>query len=270
MRFAICNEIFKEWDLDRVFAYVARLGYHGVEIAPFTMADSVVDISKAERLRVRELAERHNIEIAGIHWVLVKPEGLYINHPDAELRKRTAAYFCELVNFCADIGGSRMILGSPRQRNVLPNVSQDQARAWTLETLSEAVKRAEQRGVIICFEPLGPAETNFINSAAAAINLISELPSKSFQIILDVKAMSSESKPIAEIIRESWPHFAHFHANDPNLKGPGFGNVQFKPIADALKQVGYSGFVSVEVFNFEDGPEAIAGKSLQCLQTAFA
>src|SRR5579872_3724615 len=123
MNFAICNEIFQGWKLEDVFGYAAKLGYDAVEIAPFTLANSVTEISREERKRVRVLAARHGIQIAGIHWLLVKPEGLYINHPDRAIRERTAAYFCELINFCADIGGTRMIVGSPKQRNVLPNVS---------------------------------------------------------------------------------------------------------------------------------------------------
>ena len=82
--------------------------------------------------------------------------------------------------------------------------------------------------------------------------------------------MSSEQKSIPEIIRESWPHFAHFHANDKNLKGPGFGEIDFKPIAGALKSVGYNGFVSVEVFDFAEGPEVIASKSIEYLRGRFA
>jgi len=82
--------------------------------------------------------------------------------------------------------------------------------------------------------------------------------------------MSSESKPIPQIIHESWPHFAYFHANDKNLKGPGFGDVDFRPIAAALKEEGYDGYVSVEVFNFDEGPEVIATKSLEYLKKAFA
>ena len=81
--------------------------------------------------------------------------------------------------------------------------------------------------------------------------------------------MCSESKPPAQIIRESWPHFAHFHANDKNLKGPGFGEVDFRPIAESLHQAGYSGYVSVEVFNFDEGPEAIATRSLEYLKRVF-
>jgi sugar phosphate isomerase/epimerase len=81
--------------------------------------------------------------------------------------------------------------------------------------------------------------------------------------------MCSETLPIPQIIRESWPHFAYFHANDRNLKGPGFGEVDFIPIAAALREVGYDGYVSVEVFNFDEGPEQIATKSLEYLHAVF-
>ena len=269
MKFAICNEIFKDWKLDDTLAFAAKVGYDGVEIAPFTLANSVTDIPAAERKRIREVAARNKIEIAGIHWVLVKPEGLYMNHPDRSLRERTAKYFCDLVDFCADLGGRIMVVGSPKQRNVLPGVTPQQAWEWAAATFRPAVKQAEQREVTICFEPLAPVETNFINTAADAIRFVKEVPSPRFKIILDVKAMCSESKPIPQIIRESWPHFAHFHANDSNLKGPGFGKVDFKPIAATLREVGYQGYVSVEVFNFEEGPEAIARRSLEYLKQTF-
>jgi sugar phosphate isomerase/epimerase len=270
MKFAVCNEIFQGWRLEDTLAHAARLGYAGVEIAPFTLADSVVDISAGERQRIREAAARSQVEIAGIHWVLVKPEGLYINHPDHSIRERTARYFCDLVDFCADLAGKVMVVGSPKQRNLLPGVSRAQAWDWAAATFRDAVARAAQRGVIICFEPLALAETNFINTAAEAVEFVQQLASPHFKIILDVKAMCSELKPIPAIIRESWPHFAHFHANDRNLKGPGFGDVDFKPIAAALKEVGYDGFVSVEVFQFEEGAEVIAAKSLEYLRRAFA
>jgi sugar phosphate isomerase/epimerase len=270
MNFAICNEIFKDWKLEDTLAYVKRLGYSAVEIAPFTLADSVTDISAVERQKIRDSATRIGIEIAGIHWVLVKPEGLYINHTDAEIRQRTSDYFRELVDFCADLGGKVIVVGSPKQRNIMSGVSAEQGWNWAADTFRPAVAQAEKRQVTICFEPLSPAETNFINTAADAIRFVEQFHSPNFQIILDVKAMCSESTPIPQIIRESYPHFAHFHANDKNLKGPGFGDVDFKPIAAALKAVGYNGYVSVEVFNFDEGPEVIATKSLEYLKTTFA
>ena len=269
MRFAICNEIYQGWQLEDTLAHAARLGYAGVEIAPFTLANSVTEISATERQRIRELADRNKIAIVGLHWLLVKPEGLYLNHTDVGIRNRTAMYFVELVDCCADLGGPIMVVGSPKQRNVLEGVSHQQAWDWTATTFRDAVKRAEDRGVTICFEPLSPAETNFINTAAEAIEFVLPFNSPAFKIILDVKAMCSESKPIPQIIRESATHFAHFHANDKNLKGPGFGEVDFKPIAAALREVQYDGYVSVEVFKFEEGPETIAGRSIEYLKRTF-
>jgi sugar phosphate isomerase/epimerase len=167
------------------------------------------------------------------------------------------------------LGGKVVVVGSPKQRNILPDLTFEDAWEFAAETFRDAVKLAEDRGVTICFEPLAPVETNFINTAAQAIRFANHFRSPAMKIILDCKAMSSESKPIAEIIRESWPHFAHFHANDANLKGPGFGNTDFKPIGAALKEVGYKNYVSVEVFKFEEGPDVIASKSLQHLKGAF-
>ena len=270
MKFDICNEIYQGWKMEDTLDHAARVGYAALEIAPFTLANSVSEISATERQRIRDLAARHQIAIAGLHWLLVKPEGLYLNHTDAGIRARTAKYFVELVDCCADFGGPIMVVGSPKQRNVLDGVSFQQAWDWTAGTFRDAVKRAEDRGVTICFEPLAPSETNFINTAADAIEFVKSFNSPNFKIILDVKAMSSEAKPIPHIIRESWPHFAHFHANDKNLKGPGFGDVDFKPIAATLREVGYEGFVSVEVFKFDEGAEAIASRSIEYLKQAFA
>jgi sugar phosphate isomerase/epimerase len=270
MQFGICNEIFKGWSLPDTFAFARRVGYDAVEIAPFTIANFVTEISPARRQEIRDDAARAGIAISGIHWVLVQAEGMYLNHTDPAVRARTARYFVDLVEFCADLGGKIIVVGSPKQRNILEGVTSEQAWTWAAGTFRDAVQRAEERGIIICFEPLAPSETNFINTAAEAVRFISQFNSPAFKIILDVKAMCSESRPIPQIIRESWPHFAYFHANDRNLKGPGFGDVDFRPIAAALREVGYTGTVSVEVFKFDEGPEVIATKSLEYLKATFA
>ncbi|MBM3830143.1 MAG: sugar phosphate isomerase/epimerase [Verrucomicrobia bacterium] len=270
MKFGICNEIFQGWRIEDTFAYAAKAGYDGVEIAPFTLCNYVTEISAAERARIRDMAARAGIAISGLHWVLVKAEGMYLTSPETAVRGKTARYFCDLVDCCADFGGKIIVVGSPKQRNVMPGVTLEQAWTWATDVFRDAVKRAEDRGVTICFEPLAPTETNFINTAADGLKFTQPLRSPNFKIILDVKAMSSEAKPIPQIIRESRGGFAYFHANDANLKGPGFGNVDFKPIAAALKEVGYDGYVSVEVFNFEEGPEVIATKSIEYLKRTFA
>ncbi|MDW8105328.1 MAG: sugar phosphate isomerase/epimerase family protein [Armatimonadota bacterium] len=270
MRFAICNELFAGWSLRQVMEYCRGLGYHAIEIAPFTLADSVEQVSAGERAAIRQMAAETGIEIVGLHWLLVKPEGLHLTTADAQVRQRTAQYLTALAHFCADIGGKVLVLGSPRQRSVPPDSTAEQAWERALETLRPAIRAAEERGVVWCIEPLSPAETNFLNRAEDAIRFVQELNSPAARIILDVKAMSSEGKPIPQIIRDSAGWFAHFHANDPNLKGPGMGEVDFVPILRSLQEVGYQGYLSVEVFDYSDGAEHIAAVSLRNLQQALS
>src|SRR5216117_4119885 len=173
MRLGICNEIFKDWKLAEAMAYARHVGYDAIEIAPFTLANYVTEISSPARQRIKDDAARAGIAVSGIHWVLVQAEGMYLNHPEAAVRTRTARYFCDLVDFCADLGGRTIVVGSPKQRNVMEGVSQVQAWEWASQTFKAAVQQAGERDVTICFEPLAPTETNFINTAEDAIRFVS-------------------------------------------------------------------------------------------------
>ena len=269
MRFSICNESFEGWEIGEVFKYAKEVGYDGVEIAPYTLAESVRDLSADDRRRIREQAAEADIAVVGLHWLLISPKGLYITHRDEKVRNETIDYFHELVHCTADLGGDRMILGSPKQRNLMEGVSYEQAWEYATTFLKAIAPTAEERGVVLGFEPLAPAETDFIQTAEEAIKLVEPVGSPAVKIIVDVKAMSSESKSIPEIIHDSADWISHFHANDVNLRGPGFGNVDFKPIAKALADINYDGWVSVEVFDFTVDPKETATKSLAYLRQSF-
>src|SRR5256886_207215 len=207
MKFAICNEIFQGWKIEDAFACAAKVGYDAVEIAPFTIANFVTDISASERQKIRDLAARAGLAISGIHWVLAQTEGLHLTHPDAAVRVKTSKYLCDLVDFCGDLGGRIIVFGSPKQRNILDGVTPKAAWDWATAAFGEPAKQAENRDITICFEPLSAAETNFINTATEAIQFTQQFNSPHFKILLDVKAMCAEPKPIPQIIRDSWPHF---------------------------------------------------------------
>jgi len=263
MKFGICSEIFKEWDdIERVFTYVKALGYDGIELAPFTLAPYVTDIPASTRTRIRNTAEQVGLEIVGLHWLLVGPEGMHISHPDAEVRAKTAAYIEDLARFCSDVGGRVMIFGSPKQRSVIPPLSQDQARAYAVDTFRAALPVCAEKGVTLCMEPLSRVETDFCQTAAETSKLVDAVDHPQFQMMLDVKAMTTETEDRPTLIRTYADRLRHFHANDASLNGPGWGDVDFKPIFDALKAIQYTGYVSVEVFNFEPGAEKIAESSL--------
>lgn len=262
MKFAICNETFQDWEWERMLDCIASLGYDGVEVAPFTLADRASEISDQRRRDLRNAALRAGVPVIGLHWLLVSPPGLYVTTPDDAVRNQTAAYFIDLVRLCADLGGGLMVVGSPKQRNLLPGVTKEKALAFAKEVFERALPEAERCGVTFAIEPLTPRETDFINTAEDGIELIKLINHPNFRLHLDVKAMSgSESRPLPEVIKSSAKYLHHFHANDPNLLGPGMGEVDHRPIMKALKDINYQGYVSVEVFDYRPGAETIARQS---------
>jgi sugar phosphate isomerase/epimerase len=271
MKFAICNEMFGDRPFADTFSTIRKLGYTGVEIAPFTLLPSAepFDASRvpAERIiEARMMAEDAGLEVVGLHWLLAKTEGYYLTSPDPTVRRRTVDYLRLLAELCADLGGHILVLGSPKQRNLLPGVNYDDAEAYATEVLHLAVPAFADFGVRLGLEPLGPTEGDFLLTAKAGIRLAEMVASPNCKLHLDVKAMSSEEQPIPQIIRESRDWLIHFHANDPNLLGPGMGNVDFRPIFAALNEINYTGWVSVEVFKYEPSPDEIARQSIDYMQ----
>lgn len=270
MKFAICNETFVDWPFEKAFATARECGYTGIEIAPFTIAADAKDISTATRRQIRRQAEAADLEVIGLHWLLAKTEGYYLTSPDAEVRQRTAEYIGELARLCRDVGGKLLVFGSPQQRNLLPGTSLAEATNYAAEVIGRSVEMLQETGVTLAVEPLGPAEGDFLNTAAEGVALVEQIGSPMVRLHLDVKAMSTESIPVADVIRANASQLVHFHANDPNKLGPGMGEVDFVPIFAALKEIDYQGWVSVEVFDYDLGAEHIAKESmanmLACLE----
>lgn len=266
MRYAICNETFEGWDHARICRYIRGLGYEGLEIAPFTLAARITDVPADRRRELRKQAEDNGVSLIGLHWLLAKTTGLMLTSPEESVRRATAEYLIELARACADLGGDLLVFGSPAQRRVPEGATREQATEWAVQTYRMAAGAFGDLGVKLCVEPLSPPDANFINTAAEGEEIIRRVGHPSFKLHLDVKAMSTEDRPTPEVIRAHAKHLQHFHANDPNLRGPGFGATDFVPIFQALKDVGYAGWVSVEVFDYTPDPETIARESIRYMR----
>ena len=227
--YAICNETFQNWPQEKAFEYASQLGYSGIEIAPFTLNADARQITPQQREDICRLADRFDLEVIGLHWLLAFTEGFYLTSPESEVRQRTTEYLAELA-----------ILGAC-----------DQFAACV---------------VTLAVEPIGPEEGDFLLTAEAGLDLVSRIDSEQVQLHLDCKAMSSETKSIESIIREAIDHTVHFHANDPNRRGPGMGDLDFLPIMKTLVDCQYKGWISVEVFDYEPGVERLATESLNYLR----
>jgi sugar phosphate isomerase/epimerase len=262
MKFAICQELFEGWDWARQCRFAAETGYTGLEVAPFTLAPRITDVSADRRRELRQIAADNGVAICGLHWLLAKTEGFHLTTANAAVRAATTEYLIELGRACGDLGGTVMVFGSPMQRNLEPGMSRTQAYANAAEVFRRAMSALADCGVMICMEPLTPKETDFCNTCADAAELIAMVDHPSFQLHQDVKAMLSEPNSIPELIAEHAAVTKHFHVNDTNLLGPGMGETDYHPIFCALATSGYDGWVSVEVFDYRPGAERIARESM--------
>ena len=101
-RHAICNEAFKDYDFREACRSIRSIGYTGIEIAPFTLADDPLDISAGRRAEYRRLITDEGLTFVGLHWLMVSPKPLHVTTSDEALRKKSWEYLSNLVDLCAD------------------------------------------------------------------------------------------------------------------------------------------------------------------------
>src|SRR6185437_2695517 len=262
MKVALCNEVLGGMPLEAQCELAARLGYDGLEIAPFTLAGSPERIDAAEAGRLRGVVESSGLVVTGLHWLLVAPGGLSVTTSDAAVRRRTLEVVTRLIDLCAGLGGSVLVHGSPKQREVPAGETKTVAMARLRDFLADAAEVAARAGVVYCIEPLSTRETSLVNTVAEATTLVRTIGQRSLRTMIDCSAAGqSEDKSVAELIDEWLPTglIGHIQVNDPNRRAPGQGEMRFAPILAALKRNGYAGTVAVEPFDYvPDGPGAAA------------
>jgi D-psicose/D-tagatose/L-ribulose 3-epimerase len=262
MRIALCNEVLGDMALERQCEYAAAVGYDGLEIAPFTLSTSPEKISTADAAKIRATVEASGLVVTGLHWLLVKPEGLSLTDPDAAVRTRTLAVMTHLIGLCAELGGAVLVHGSPKQRQIAPGETHAIALARLQDALAQVALAAARVGVIYCIEPLSRRETELVNTIAEAAELVRSIDHPNLRTMIDCSAAGlTEADSIPSLIERWLPTglIAHVQVNDPNRRGPGQGDMQFAPILAALKRHGYDGTVAVEPFDYSpDGPGVAA------------
>lgn len=265
MKLSICNEMFEGMEIEEICGRVAEIGYDGLEIAPYSLHDDVRLMSEEARQRVRRALSSEGLQCAGLHWLLTKPEGLHIGSPDDAVRHRTVDYLAALAEFCAFLGGQDMVFGSPKSRDVPPGA--DRAEYWqrAKDTMRAAGERAYEVGAVIAMEPLARSISNFLNHASEVRRFVREVNHPGVLMMVDCYSMGDEAIPRGQVIRESRGLIAHVHANDTTRREPGTGTLDFGEVICALKEVGYEGWVSLEVFEIDPDPLTMARRAYELM-----
>lgn len=247
-------------DLEESLKKAAILGFDGVEL--FTRSGTDLDAN-----HLKQRLDHYGLQLAAVGTGAGKVlQGLTLTDPDAAIRKKAIDFIAEMISFGAQFGAPA-IIGS-MQGNVLPSGYREETFKLLTEGLEVLGKHAASLGVTLIYEPLNRYETNLFNTLEAGSGFLESNSMSNVKLLADLFHMNIEEDNLAEYIRKFGNHIGHVHFADSNRKPMGFGHTAMAPIAEALKEIGYSGYVSAEAFPFPN-PDAAAKQTIEAFQRFF-
>jgi sugar phosphate isomerase/epimerase len=266
MKLAVCNNTFRGSGFAEACRLAARTGYRGLEIGPATLGNDPAALGAEARADLRRSMEDEGLEFVGLHNLLAAPPGLHITTPDAGLRERSWAYFRRLIDLCADLGGGGMVLGSSRQRDAIEGVARDEAVRRIRDGLAALAPHAAERGVTLLPETLAPHLSNVLTTMAETVAMVDSIGHPAVQTLFDTHNTAGETEPGEVLIRRYAARIRHVHLNEMDGRRPGEGDYDFAQVLRTLREIRYSGWVSVEVFHFEPAGEVLAREAAAYLR----
>lgn len=271
LRQAVCNEIYQGWDFAESCRSMKKLGYSGIEIAPFTLAEDPAGISPSRRKELVSIMAGEGMEFVGLHWLMVAPKGLHVTTPDNALREKSWLHIRNLVDLCADLGPNGvMVFGSPFQRGTTGGATRQEATARYTDGLAAVAPHAAERGVRILVEALPSAQCDVVQSLEEAAGIVQQIDSPGVRTMFDTHNAVEEVEPHAVLVERYYDLIHHVHVNEMDGKHCGKGDYDFKPVLATLLRRHYQRWVSLEAFDFSFGSENIAGESLRYLEQEIA
>jgi len=266
-RHSICNEAFEKWPFAEACRAIRKIGYTGIEIAPFTLGGKPSEVTAAARKEYSDIMQSEGLAFVGLHWLMVGPAGLHVTTPDVEVRRRGWQHIRDLIDLCADLGPDGvMVFGSPKQRSSTGGLSRAEATRHMVEGLASVAPQAAQRGVTVLLEALPIDQCDVVQALQEAVGIVEEIDSPAIQTMFDVHNAIDEQEPHAALIERHFAHIRHVHVNELDGRHCGAGDYDFRPVLEVLDRLNYRGWVSLEAFDFTYGAERLATESLRHLE----
>jgi len=271
MRYAACNELVHDRPFAEACALIARHGYQGIELAPYSLADDPLRIPPAQTRELRRTIQDAGLDCVGLHWLLKAPPGLHITTLDNGVRRRSWDAVRSLVDFCREVGGSLVVLGSGKQRGT-QGISRDAATAILRDELAGLAPHLKQSGVTLLLEPLQVQVTDVLNGLPEAHAIIDSIASPWVASMLDFHNSQDELDSWESLIAAHGDIIRHVHLNEvdghhPSLVGrPGRARSEYASAFRALAAKGYAGWISLETFHAADSPETVLAETRAFLE----
>jgi D-psicose/D-tagatose/L-ribulose 3-epimerase len=223
---------------------VKEKGFDGVELPLFRPADFLTT-------EIRQGLEANGLECT-ICSVLVS--GFSLISDDAEVRTRTIAHMKDCIRTAADVGAK--IIAGPLYSPVgfLPGRRRTPDEwKWAIEGYQALGDTLVANNVTLAIEPLNRFETFFLNTAADSVALCDAVNHPNVGILFDTFHANIEEKDIAAGYRTVAKHLKHVHTCENDRGIPGSGHVEWPAVFQALRDIQYDGWLTIESFGFALG-----------------
>jgi sugar phosphate isomerase/epimerase len=229
---------------DATLTSLAAVGVEALEVAPSRRWENTWEgLQASEVSAYRKAIEGAGLHIIGLHSLLFDHKELLLFGDTASQRK-LADFLVHLSEICRDLGGRTLIWGGGRLRGTVP---QEDALTFTIDFMGDICNRVAEHGTAFCFEPLGPNDSDFINSALDALQICHAIDHPALAMQLDAKALVENNEVIQEIFSAVASDLIHVHANEPGLAVVGSsGIVDHVKIGAMLHEINYDKYVSAE------------------------
>jgi len=244
-------------------ASCARAATHGFDAVELFFPDAAaVNVEE-----LKSLLAAHNLSVSafgsGAGWV---KHQLRLTDADAGARRRAIAYIEALIEVAA-IFQAPVIIGSMQGR-CDDKTSRDQVIGWLADALNELGDAAGKHQLPLLYEFLNRYETNLFNTVADSLAFTSMLRTQNVKLLCDLFHMNIEEGDIAASLRLAGPMVGHVHFADTNRRAVGMGHLDVAPVAAALREIEYSGYICAEVLPLPDG-DAAARETIESFRKFF-
>ena len=223
---------------------IKQNGFDGVELPLFRPENFLT-------AEIRSGLEENGLE-ATICSVLVG--GFSLISEDAAVRAKTQAHLRDCVKTAADVG-ARIIAGPlycpvgylPGRRRTTEEWN------WAIEGYHAVADTLVANKVTLAIEPLNRFETYFLNTAADVAALCDQVNHPNVGVLFDTFHANIEEKDIAAGYRTVGKHLKHVHTCENDRGIPGSGHVEWPSVFQALRDLNYDGWLTIESFGFALG-----------------
>lgn len=242
--------------LERSIQKVARLGYEGVELA-------LLDSSQVNLPEIKKWLKEYHLELPTISTGQVFADArLWLTHPEESIRKKAIERLKSLITLASEFGA---MLNIGRVRGPLDEKDPEASKKRFIGGIRECGDFGKSLGVKIILEPVNRYEINFINSVPEGLEMLKKIDHDNIYLMPDLFHMNIEDASIEANLKMTKHHLAYLHFADSNRLAPGDGHLDFPKIIHTLKDIGYTGFITLEILPHPD-PDTAASRGIKYLR----